>query len=72
MKVKSTTLQASDAPPEYRDLLILMREIQVTANAIASFITTRSQADSTTHEFIRMRLDYIEGKLEAANEEISV
>lgn len=70
MKTKSTLLQASDAPPEYRDLLILMREIQVTSAAIASFITTRSSADSTTNEFIRMRLDYIEGKLQAANEEM--
>jgi uncharacterized protein (UPF0210 family) len=71
MKVKSTSVCATDAPPEYQDLLALILEAQLTIRSISCFITTRETASPMATNWIKERLEYINAKLEAANQEIS-
>lgn len=71
MKTQLITIQASDAPPEYHDALVLVLEMRLTLSAIASFITTREAASPMADNWIKERLEYVGAKLEAANEEMT-
>lgn len=49
----------------------LMREIQITAGAIASYAETRSETLPLSTEWVGNRFDYLELKLQAASEELN-
>lgn len=57
-------------PPKYQDLARLMREIQITAGAIASHVETRSENLPLSQEWVGNRIDYLDLKLQAATEEL--
>ncbi|MBD2437386.1 hypothetical protein [Nostoc sp. FACHB-110] len=71
MKTQLTTIQATDAPPEYYDLLALVLEMKVTVGAVASFITTRESASPMADNWIKERLEYTKLCIDAANQKIS-
>jgi hypothetical protein len=64
-------MQKSGTLLKYQDLATLLREIQITAGAIASYAETRSESLPLSVEWVGDRLDYLDLKLKAASEELN-
>ncbi|WP_414755611.1 hypothetical protein [Anabaena sp. CCY 9910] len=69
MKVKSIAVE--DAPPEYAQLLGIANEMRLHIGALASFLSTRKEANDIWKNRIKADLELIESRLEAAKQAIN-
>lgn len=52
-------------PEEYKSIVVLMREIQQTAGAIANFLETRTAIAPVNEQFIKTRVQHIKNRIDS-------